>query len=96
MLLTEKSALPASKRIYLTFDDGPSSPYTMELLRLLDLYQIKASFFVVGRFAGENPQIIRTMAEKGHLIGLHSLEHISAYLQPPGYPKKIFPFLSGS
>ena len=90
MLLTEKSALPASKRIYLTFDDGPSSPYTMELLRLLDLYQIKASFFVVGRFAGENPQIIRTMAEKGHLIGLHSLEHISAYLQPPGYPEKDF------
>lgn len=96
MLLTENPALTAGsatvkeKRLYLTFDDGPSPEYTMELLDLLESYHIRASFFVVGRFAEENPQIIRHMADKGHLVGLHSLEHISAYLQPPGYRRRDF------
>lgn len=86
MLLTESRKQP----IYLTFDDGPSAAYTMKLLDLLDMYHIRASFFVVGKFAEENPEIIQRMQETGHTIGLHSLEHISAYIQPPGYPKKDF------
>lgn len=76
--------------LYLTFDDGPDPRYTPALLQLLANYGVKATFFVVGRFAEENPAIITAMADAGHAIGLHSLEHISAYLQPPGYPRKDF------
>ncbi len=80
----------ARKEIYLTFDDGPSPLYTPLLLDLLAEFAVKATFFVVGRFAEENPQIIARMVREGHQIGLHSLEHISAYLQPPGYPRQDF------
>ena len=45
----------AEKRLYLTFDDGPSREYTGQLLDLLKQYGILATFFVVEEFARENP-----------------------------------------
>lgn len=71
------------KTIYLTFDDGPSREYTPELLDLLDAEGVKASFFVVGDFAQNNPDIIERMHDEGHDIGLHSKSHTSAYLMGP-------------
>jgi peptidoglycan/xylan/chitin deacetylase (PgdA/CDA1 family) len=59
------------KVIYLTFDDGPSA-YTLELLKILDKYNVKATFFVTGSARLEYlPQI----AAAGHAIGLHSVTH---------------------
>lgn len=72
------------KMVYLTFDDGPHPVYTEKLLDLLQKYGIKASFFVVGRFAEENPKLILRMAEEGHTVGLHSYWHKSAMIQSPG------------
>ena len=66
------------KRLYLTFDDGPSREYTGQLLNLLKQYQIKASFFVVAEFARENEELIKKMREEGHLIGIHSIRHENA------------------
>lgn len=71
------------KRLYLTFDDGPSKKYTEKLLDLLLKYNIHATFFVVADFAEENPKLIERMKKEGHLIGLHSLSHQSACLQTP-------------
>lgn len=68
----------ADRRLYLTFDDGPSREYTGELLCLLKQYRIKASFFVVAEFARENPDLIEWMKEEGHLVGIHSVEHKNA------------------
>lgn len=68
----------AEKRLYLTFDDGPSRTHTTQLLCLLRQYQIKASFFVVAEFAGENPDLIAWMEEEGHLVGIHSVCHQNA------------------
>ena len=68
----------ADRRLYLTFDDGPSSAYTGELLCLLKQYQIKASFFVVAEFARKNPDLIEWMEEEGHLVGIHSVQHKNA------------------
>ena len=76
--------------LYLTFDDGPSSEYTPRLLDLLKKYDIKASFFVVGRAAEQNPEMICRMKAEGHFIGLHSLEHRSAYLMLPRRTKEDF------
>lgn len=72
-------------QLFLSFDDGPSPRYTDALLDLLALHHIRASFFVVAASAEKNPQIIRRMQREGHLIGLHSAEHISAYLMTPSY-----------
>lgn len=66
------------KRLYLTFDDGPDSEYTGQLLDLLRQRRIKASFFVVAEFARENPGLIRRMKEEGHLVGIHSVSHKNA------------------
>ncbi len=68
----------AGKRLYLTFDDGPSRAYTGQLLCLLKQYRIKASFFVVAKFARENPDLIEWMEEEGHLVGIHSVQHKNA------------------
>lgn len=77
-------------KLYLTFDDGPSAQYTGKLLDLLAYYNIKASFFSVACFAEKNPDLMQRMIDEKHLIGIHSAEHISAYLQMPGYARWDF------
>lgn len=67
--------------LYLTFDDGPHPVYTAKLLDLLQKYHIRGTFFVVGKFAEENPDLVLRMAEEGHTVGLHSYEHKSAMIQ---------------
>lgn len=86
----EESLRGTPKVLYLTFDDGPHPVYTEKLLNLLAEYQIKATFFVVGKFAEENPQIIMRMKEEGHQIGLHSYGHKSAMMQSPRESVKDF------
>lgn len=71
---------PKEKAIYLTFDDGPSK-YTEELLKVLNQYGIKATFFCVAEFAKERRDVIEKLKEDGHLIALHSLKHKNAMLQ---------------
>lgn len=78
------------KFLSLTFDDGPDKKYTGELLDLLKKYNIKATFFVVAKFAEENYEIIKRMEMEGHTIGLHSLEHKNALLNGPLYTNKEF------
>jgi len=68
------------KKIFLTFDDGPSAEYTETLLNLLDELNIKATFFVVGEFAKENPDIIKEEIKRGHEVCLHANRHISSWL----------------
>lgn len=74
--------------IYLTFDDGPSSKYTLELLDVLEKNNVKATFFVVAQFALNNKEIIKKMKEYGHSIQLHSLEHKNELLESPLTTKK--------
>lgn len=62
---------PKGGVIYLTFDDGPSR-YTQELLDILDKYNVKATFFVVGY---RDLSIVKEMAERGHAVGNHSYSH---------------------
>lgn len=74
--------------IYLTFDDGPSSKYTIELLDVLEKNNVKATFFVVAQFALNNKEIIKKMKEHGHSIQLHSLEHKNELFETPFNTKK--------
>ncbi len=60
------------KTVYLTFDDGPS-PYTSEVLDILDKYGVKATFFVVN---GKYNYLMKEIVERGHQIGLHCYRHV--------------------
>jgi len=62
--------------VALTFDDGPSSRYTPELLDGLKERGVKASFFLVGKNIEENSDLIRRMEAEGHLIGNHTYNHV--------------------
>ncbi len=65
-----------SKKIALTFDDGPHPYYTDQLLDGLGERGVKATFFVTGENASLHPDTIRRMQEEGHLIGNHTYSHI--------------------
>ena len=60
--------------VYLTFDDGPSK-YTKDILSYLDAYDIKATFFVVPDGTEECAKRLKTIADKGHTIGIHTATH---------------------
>jgi len=64
-----------AKVMALTFDDGPHPFHTPQLLDLLDSFQIKATFFVVGIKAAENPFILKNIVKRGHVLGNHSWSH---------------------
>ncbi|WP_342565123.1 polysaccharide deacetylase family protein [Paenibacillus sp. FSL R7-0345] len=72
----------------LTFDDGPDPLYTPLLLDLLKQYDAKATFFVVGAHAEQNPDIVKRMHDEGHLIGIHNYVHKTNWLMRPGTVKR--------
>jgi peptidoglycan/xylan/chitin deacetylase (PgdA/CDA1 family) len=59
----------------LTFDDGPHPEYTAALLRVLERYGAKATFFMIGETARRYPDLIKIVADQGHAIANHSLTH---------------------
>ncbi len=61
--------------IALTYDDGPNDIVTERLLDLLAHHNVRASFFLIGNFVRQRPQIVRAIAASGHLIGNHSMTH---------------------
>ena len=65
----------AEKKIVLTFDDGPDPTWTPQVLDILKKYKVPGTFFVVGRQAEANPELIRRMWDEGHEIGNHSWDH---------------------
>jgi peptidoglycan/xylan/chitin deacetylase (PgdA/CDA1 family) len=58
-----------------TFDDGPNPAVTPKLLDLLDRYQARATFFLIGRFVREYPELVREVVARGHAIGNHTATH---------------------
>lgn len=65
-----------SKRIALTFDDGPHPACTPQLLDGLKARGVKASFFITGQNAEKYPELVERMQREGHLIGNHTYSHI--------------------
>jgi peptidoglycan/xylan/chitin deacetylase (PgdA/CDA1 family) len=59
----------------LTFDDGPKPDYVVRLLEILDHYQVKATFFVVGESVLAHPDLILRIAQSGHTLANHSFSH---------------------
>ncbi|MCA1020797.1 polysaccharide deacetylase family protein [Halobacillus litoralis] len=63
------------KEVALTFDDGPHPKWTSEILTLLDEYDAKGSFFMIGKRVSYYPETARMVAEEGHEIGNHTWDH---------------------
>ncbi len=59
----------------LTFDDGPNDPHTLRLLELLAKHQARATFFLIGKYVRQRPEIARAIRDAGHLVGNHTYNH---------------------
>ena len=64
-----------SKQLALTFDDGPNDPHTLKLLDVLAKHDVHATFFMIGRYVRERPDIARAVAAAGHIVGNHTFTH---------------------
>ncbi len=76
MAAVAASEIEDSKKIAITFDDGPHPYYTEQLLDGLKERGVKATFFVTGMHAEQYPEVIQRMSEEGHLIGNHTYSHL--------------------
>lgn len=65
----------AKKRVALTFDDGPNAKVTPQILAILKKYNVKATFFMVGKNASSNAKIVEQVYKDGHEIGNHTWNH---------------------
>ena len=64
-----------SKQIALTFDDGPNDPHTQHLLDVLGKHNVLATFFMIGRYVKQRPDLALEVAKRGHVIGNHTFTH---------------------
>lgn len=64
------------RSVYLTFDDGPIPETTPWILDVLDRYDIKATFFMVGDNVRKHPDEFKMVVERGHRIGNHTYNHL--------------------
>ena len=66
---------PDKPMVAITFDDGPNPATTPELLDLLKKYDVRCTFFMVGKNAEANPDIVKRIYQEGHELGNHSWDH---------------------
>lgn len=74
-LLGNREISPTAKVVALTFDDGPHPEVTTEILNILDRYNAKATFFMVGERVQYYPKTVRDVFARGHEIGNHTWSH---------------------
>ncbi len=86
----------SKKVVVLSFDDGPSVPYTSQILDILAKQNVKATFFVMGVNAKQHPELMHKIIKQGHEIGNHSTYHnklnrksVEAIIKDLSYTDKI-------
>jgi peptidoglycan/xylan/chitin deacetylase (PgdA/CDA1 family) len=72
---TIASGVRGSKQIALTYDDGPNDPHTLKLLDVLAKHGVRATFFMIGRYVQQRPDVARAVAQAGHVVGNHTFTH---------------------
>jgi peptidoglycan-N-acetylglucosamine deacetylase len=71
------------RKLALTFDDGPNPAITPKLLDLLDRYNAKATFFLIGRYVRECPELVKETIARGHSVGNHTETHPNLLWRSP-------------
>lgn len=82
---------PASeKKIYLTFDDGPTPSITETVLGELKKYSAKATFFLIGQNAERSPELVSLIRREGHAVGNHTYGHVNGWqMSTKSYIKEV-------
>ncbi len=73
--VTVWAGAPNEKAVALTFDDGPSSTYTPQIMALLKMYQAHGTFFVLGEKVEQTPGLVQALLKDGNEVGNHSFSH---------------------
>src|ERR1700728_2134359 len=82
------SGLRDAHTVAFTFDDGPNAN-TPAVLDVLKTYNVKATFFVVGRMARSHPEVLARIAAEGHLLGNHSATHPMLSSSYDAHPERL-------
>jgi len=64
-----------TKQLALTYDDGPNEPHTLRLIEVLARHEVKATFFLIGKYVQQKPEIARAVSGAGHVLGNHTFSH---------------------
>jgi peptidoglycan-N-acetylglucosamine deacetylase len=64
-----------AKQIAVTYDDGPNDPHTLRLLEVLAKHGAHATFFLIGRYVRQRPDIVREIVRAGHVVANHTFTH---------------------
>ncbi len=64
-----------TRQMALTYDDGPNDPHTLRLLEVLAKHKVPATFFLIGRYVKQRPEIVREIVAAGHIVGNHTFAH---------------------
>ncbi|EKN41419.1 polysaccharide deacetylase family protein, partial [Clostridium botulinum CFSAN001627] len=71
----KKEDISDNKEVYLTFDDGPSDKTTENILDVLKENDVKATFFIIGKYIEGREDILKRIVKEGHSLGLHTYSH---------------------
>ena len=63
------------KQIALTYDDGPNDPHTLRLLEVFARHNVRATFFLIGKYVRQRPGLAREIVAAGHVVGNHTFTH---------------------
>lgn len=72
---TFTSLARGTKQLALTYDDGPNDPQTLRLLEVLAKHNVRATFFLIGRYVQQRPEIVLEIVKARHVIGNHTFTH---------------------
>ncbi|MGB8062528.1 MAG: polysaccharide deacetylase family protein [Candidatus Sulfotelmatobacter sp.] len=64
-----------TRQLALTYDDGPNDPHTLRLLETLARHDVHATFFLIGRYVRQRPDLVREIVRAGHIVGNHTFTH---------------------
>jgi peptidoglycan/xylan/chitin deacetylase (PgdA/CDA1 family) len=77
-----------TKQLALTYDDGPNDAHTLRLLDTLARHDVHATFFLIGRYVRQRPNLTRAIADAGHVVGNHTFTHPLLIFKSDGETRK--------
>ena len=77
-----------TSQLALTYDDGPNDPHTLRLLETLARHDVHATFFLIGRYVRQRPDLVREIVRAGHVVGNHTFTHPLLTFKSAGETRK--------